>query len=352
VFLVLGVLAAAAPLPGRAAAPGRRVVVARPANADAVTVEALARVRGELEAAGFEIVAIPVDPAQDQRTIVETIGRDDNPVAAFAIFPGPRSPGGQPTAEIWVSDRQKGKATVQRMRVDPQDADRSAAVLAVYAVELLKASLADLWVPEARRKPEPEATPPPPPPPDIEPPAGRPYTFAGFGLELAGGVLAHAGGLDSTWTPALRVSFGGAGGLAVRLGVAAGGQRSSVANAAGSARLSHQIATVGAVYAFRPAARVQPFVAAGAGVYRIGVSGVSNDLEEWLGRSTQLWTAAMSAAAGVTVALGQHMAVIVGAEALLFLPRPVIELGEDTDARVGQAGRPALLVTAGLLASR
>jgi opacity protein-like surface antigen len=341
-----------APRPAWAAA-GRRVVVARPANADAVTVEALARVRGELEAAGFEIVTIPVDPAQDQRTTVESIGRDENPVAAFAIFPGPRSGSGQSTAEIWVSDRQKGKATVQRMRVDPQDADRSAAVLAVYAVELLKASLADLWVPEARRKPEPEAPPPPPPPPpDVEAPAGRPYRFAGFGFELAGGVLAHAGGLDSTWTPVLRVSFGGASGLAVRLGVAAGGQRSSVANTAGSARLSHQLATVEAVYAFRPNARLQPFVAAGAGAYRIGVSGTSVDENEWLGRSTQLWTAAMTAAAGVTVALGQHMAVIVGAEALLFLPRPVIELGEADDARVGQAGRPAVLLTAGLLASR
>jgi len=44
---------------------------------------------------------------------------------------------------------------------------------------------------------------------------------------------------------------------------------------------------------------------------------------------------------------------VIAAEALLFLNRPVIELGDDAaDARVGQAGRPTLLLTAGLLAFR
>ena len=325
-------------------------MVARPANADAVTVEALARVTGELEAAGFEIVAIPVESTLDQRTTVETIGREANPVAAFAIFPGPRSGSGQSTAEIWVSDRQKGKATVQRMRVDPQDADRSAAVLAVYAVELLKASLADLWVPEAQRRPEPP--PPPAPPADVPLPGGRPYTFGGFGFELSGGVLAHAGGLDPTWTPALRVSFGGTTGFAGRLSVAAGGQRSSVANGAGSARLSHQLATAEAMMSFRPGARLQPFVSLAGGAYRIGVAGATNDPSVWLGRSTQIWTAAVGAAAGATVTVGRHIAVVVSAEAVFLVPRPVVALGEEADARVGQAGRPVVLLTAGLLASR
>jgi hypothetical protein len=347
VRVALAALAIAMPAPGRAD-PQHRVVVARPASADAVTVEALARVTGELKAAGFETVSILVEPGVDERTTVETIGRDVNPVAAFAIFPGPKS-SGQATAEIWVSDRQKGTATVQRMRVDPQDADRSAAVLAVYAVELLKASLVELWVPEARRKVEP---PPPPPPTDVAPAYGRPYALAGFGLELAGGVLAHAGGLDPTWTPTLRVSFGGARGLGVRIGVTAGGQRSSVANGAGSARLSHQLATVQALYAFRPGSRVQPFLAAGAGAYRIGVSGVSAVQPAWLDRSTQGWSAAIDAAAGLTIALGEHIALIASAEALLLLPHPVIDLGRGSDARVGQAGRPALLVTAGILAVR
>jgi hypothetical protein len=343
----LAVAAVVMPASGRAD-PARRVVVARPANADAVTVEALARVTGELEAAGFETVSIVVDPSADQRTSVETIGREANPVAAFAIFPGSKSAGGQATAEIWVSDRQKGKATVQRMRVEPQDADRSAAVLAVHAVELLKASLVDLWLPEAARKVEP----PPPPPPDVVAINARPYAFSGFGLELAGGLLANPGGLDPTWTPALRVSFGGERGLGVRIGVATAGQRTSVANAAGSGSVGQQVATAQALYAFRPAARVQPFVAGGGGAYRISVDGVANDPDAWVDRSRQKWTAALGVAGGLTIALSEHLALSASAEALLLLPRPVVELGDGVDARVGQAGRPALLVTAGLLAAR
>ena len=346
----LVVAAVAVPASSRAD-PRRRVVVARPANADAITTEALVRVTGELEAAGFEAVTIQVAPGADERTTAETIGQDMNPVAAFAIFPGSKAGNGQMTAEIWVSDRQKGKATVQRMRVDPQDADRGATVLAVYAVELLKASLVELWVPEARRKVEP---PPPPPPPDVAPAHARPYALSGFGLELAGGMLAHADGLDPTWTPALRASFGGERGLGVRISLAAGGQRPSVANGVGSARISQVVATAQFFYAFRPGARVQPFLAAGGGAYRIGISSTSNDPEVWVARSRQKWTAAMAAATGLTIALGEHMALIAGVEALLFLPRPVVELGDVdvADARVGQAGRPALLLTAGLLASR
>jgi len=334
---------------GIARAESRRVVVARPSNADAVTVEALARVTGELRAARFEIVSIPVEPGADQRATVESIGRDLSPVAAFAIFPSTKSSTGQATAEIWVSDRQKEKATVQRMHVDPQDADRSAAVLAVYAVELLKASLADLWIPEAARPRE------PPPPvvvaaaPDVAAPPARTYALEGFALELAGGLLAHAGGLDPTWTPALRVSVGNGRGLALRLGVAAAGQTTAVANQTGTGRLSHQLGTLEGVIAFRPDARVQPFVGAGGGAYRMGVSGVSNDTTTWFDSTTQVWAGVAQATAGATIAVGPHVALVASADALLFLPRPVIALGDGADATVGRGGRPAFLVTAGLV---
>src|SRR6185503_10792598 len=128
--------------------------------------------------------------------------------------------------------------------------------------------------------------------------------------------------------------------LAARLTVAAAGERSSVANQIGSARLSHQLATLEGLFSFRPEARVQPFVGVGAGAYRIGVAGVSNDpTETWKGRSTQMWTAALDATAGASVAIGQHIALVIAAEALMFLNRPVIELGDaPADARVGQAG--------------
>jgi len=111
--------------PGRAWAAGGRVdpgnrlvVLARLSDADATIVEALARVSGELVAAGFHIRSLPISRDVDARSTVESIGRELDPVAAFAIFPGPATSGGAPTAEIWVSDRLEGRSTVQRLLVE------------------------------------------------------------------------------------------------------------------------------------------------------------------------------------------------------------------------------------------
>jgi hypothetical protein len=172
----------------------------------------------------------------------------------------------------------------------------------------------------------------------------------GFAFELAGGLLAQVGGLEPTWTPALRASIGNGRGLALRLGIAAAGQTTAVANETGSARFSHQLGTLEGVIAFRPGARLQPFLGVGGGVYRIGLSTVSNDpMGTWVGKTTQTWVGVVSATAGTAIALGERVALVASADALLFLPRPTIVLGDEADAAVGRGGLPAFLVTAGVV---
>src|SRR6185295_18330708 len=97
VMLALAGLAAA---PAHAADVRYRVVLLRPQATDDVTSDALARVRGELTAGGFEVSMLPQDPALDVRTALETVGRELDPIATFAIV---RAAGGN-TAEIWVCD--------------------------------------------------------------------------------------------------------------------------------------------------------------------------------------------------------------------------------------------------------
>ena len=75
-----------------------RVVLLKPTVTDDVTSDALARVHGELTAAGFEVSILAQDPALDVRSALETVGRELDPIAAFAIV---RAAGGN-TAEIWV----------------------------------------------------------------------------------------------------------------------------------------------------------------------------------------------------------------------------------------------------------
>src|SRR6478736_2665707 len=141
------------------AEPRYRVVLLRPGATDDVTSDALARVRGELTAGGFEVVETGAPAALDVRTALETVGRELNPIAAFAIVP---SPGGN-SAEIWVCDRMAGKSVIQSVRLDPTgkpgEPSRSV-VLAVEAVELLKASLAQYWLASTPRPQQPEGPPP------------------------------------------------------------------------------------------------------------------------------------------------------------------------------------------------
>ena len=162
--MVVAALAASGPGSGPGCGPlsGRRVA-SRPSS-DAVTSDALARVQGELTAAGFDVRLLPRDPTLPIRTALETSGRELDPIATFAII---RSDIGD-TAEIWVCDRIAGKSVIQNVRLETQGLDvdpkRGATVLAVQAVELLKASLIHYWIEPGQQRPT-----PPPPPPHPEP---------------------------------------------------------------------------------------------------------------------------------------------------------------------------------------
>lgn len=78
------------------------VVLLRLPTADEVTIEAMARVDGELKAAGFEVAVVPVR-GDDVKRDLETSGRELSAIAAFAIFVRPFE-AGTSVAEIRVSD--------------------------------------------------------------------------------------------------------------------------------------------------------------------------------------------------------------------------------------------------------
>ena len=151
---------------------------------------------------------LPQDPALDVRTALETVGRELDPIAAFAIV---RAAGGN-TAEIWVCDRMAGKSVIQSVRLDgsgtPGEPSRSV-VLAVQAVELLKASLAQYWLASVRRAHvRPRAI------PAAAPPRRAAYATAGLGVEAGVGWLDSVGAVTAAWQPIVRASYGGARGWA------------------------------------------------------------------------------------------------------------------------------------------
>lgn len=319
-----------------------RVVLLRPPVTDAVTSDALARVRGELTAAGFEVSMLDQDPALEVRPALETVGRELEPIAAFAIVRAATSN----TAEIWVCDRMAGKSVIQSVRLDAdgtQGESSPSAVLAVHAVELLKASLAQYWLASQRRAVRPLA--------DTGtggPGAAAPATYvtAGIGVEAAVGLLENVGAVGPVWQPVVRVSYGGAGGWAGRFSVAGLGTDAALRERDGSAQIQQMFGVLELLRSFRAGTRAQPFVSVGAGPYRLRVVGTGGG-PNFDGSSADAWSVLGVVGGGVVVPVVSRIAFVVDVQVGLTLPDNLIRLN---GIEAGRTGRPSLFASAGVRA--
>jgi len=125
--------------PGSTGGLGRDVILVRPANPKAVTAEALVRMHGELVSAGFDVQITASTPGADPRASLEQTASGNNVDAVVALL-GDVSPG---SVEVWVIDRVTGKSVVRRIPNQPES-NRAAEILAIRAIELLRASLLEI----------------------------------------------------------------------------------------------------------------------------------------------------------------------------------------------------------------
>jgi hypothetical protein len=115
-----------------AAARSRVVLVGDARDPEVATL--LSRLRGELGAAGFDVMIAPATGG-DARASVEAADP-----GAFASVHVTRARTG---VDVWIADRATGKTSVRHV------AGKSPAEVALQVVELLRASLAELSMPEA-----------------------------------------------------------------------------------------------------------------------------------------------------------------------------------------------------------
>src|SRR5262245_27648602 len=114
-----------------------RVVLLQPPALDEPSSEVLARVRGELEAAGYELVVQPMPPDASPMDAVESAGRELYPKVVLLVQQEVDEETGTHEVELWLSDRSLGRTFVQRVEVEDQSATRGAQWVAVQAVELV-----------------------------------------------------------------------------------------------------------------------------------------------------------------------------------------------------------------------
>jgi hypothetical protein len=360
------------------------VVLVIPESAGPVATEALARVRGELQAARFEVETAMVGSGVDRRATVERALQKADARAAFGIFFG------SGVAEIWVSDSLSGRTVVQTLPLSAAAPERRASVLAVKAVDLLKATLAEVWVPAplapapspppppashvaepaGPRAAEPAVPPPAPPPPAPEPPLPPPRverpehersptvvtrrqeappsgdeagpTPLGRRLDLAVGGSWIGSGSISTWAPLLALAAY-SGHVGARLVATGFGSSTETQEMAGSVRLSYGLALAELV------AR-QPFgghfettagVSAGAaGLAVDGTGGAPVGGTTYEGHSQRVWSAVGGGGVGAAV-LFSRLTVAVDARVLVSATSMDVRIA---GADVVQAGRPIIWI--------
>jgi hypothetical protein len=324
-----------------------RVLLLQHPDEDAESHEITTRVRGELGAAGFDVLLLPTQDPDPQRA-VESAGRDMHPAGVLLIERLITNDGGKRQAtgtELWLSDRMLRKTVVLRLRSEDEGGAGGATRIAVQAVELIKARLAELALTRENQPQAPPAGPPVPIVIEIERRGPRPNLTAGVALlegfqkgqDALMPVLRLGVGLPERFTGD-RVAIEARGSFA-GLGEAARIERGPVA-----AKLRHTIFGLDAVARFFPKGPVQPFVALGAGLLVLDV--VGDAPEPYRNSASRTRSGLVNAGGGVWLQPLPGFGVTLEGQVLGAWSKTVVRIVSE-DA--GEVAAPLLLLSGGLM---
>jgi hypothetical protein len=341
-LLAAGTLAAGSVVGGVAWADGGRVVLVAPTAPDPVITEALNRIRGELVAEGFDVVVTDSPPPSDSpsagspSTQLAAGAQVNGAVAAIGLWVDE----GAHVAELRVVDRLTDKVVIRRAPVGDTEPHHAAEVLAVRAVELLRASLLELLLESEH-------------PAGSRPPASAEVRQASawaakalpherepvWGLEVGAGALADFGGIPAALVAVARIRRAMWGPLAARLTIAGVGIEPRVEGAAGSASIMQDFALAELVGAFATRSIVRFLVSAGAGALYSAVDGRPSSAP-YAGHHNWELAFVGDLGMGAELRLARRLGLSFEAHAMVATPYPVVEF-LNTD--VARAGLPSVL---------
>ncbi|MDP9000532.1 MAG: hypothetical protein M3O46_10520 [Myxococcota bacterium] len=339
-LLQVGALLMTTAICSPALADSVRIALVRPPVSSAAIAEALTRIQGELTADGFEVVLVDAPGALD----AASTGADKQDVGAIASL-GVFVDTGAHVAVLRVIDRLTNKIVVRKTAIQAPETSRLAEVLAVRAVELLRASLLELLM-ESRPPPE-SGTPPPAEARKATQWAAhalsqtRPSMWA---VEAGTALLLGFGGVGPALLGVIRICAAVVGPLSARATVAGLGTEPRVDAPPGS--VSGASATVGQQLGFAELvvgpwadAPVHPIVSVGAGALHATVTGQPGS-GPFVGLTSARWSFAADAGAGVQVRLSPRFDLDFETHAFVAQPYPVVRF---LDAAVTVGGRPSIL---------
>ena len=328
----------AAETPRATPASGRRVLLVTTDPAGEIAPVVVSRLRGELRAARFDMDVATVAADAPRRSIVEELAARGGVTAALGIFvSGDR-------VEMWAADAAAGRTLMQNLPLDPGATDRRATIVAVKAVDLLKATLAEIWSAPAAAldaappqgelpapAPAPEATAVAPAPPVDEDELATPAR-----LMIAVGAGWLQAGAASGWAPTAAIAAAiGAGRFAARLTVSALGASADVIRpAVGSAQLTQQLGLAELVLRSGVWHRLRGVLALGAGAHHLSVAG--RGAPGFAGVDSSIWSLATTLGVGVTLDLSPHLMLTLDARAIENLPATDVHIDGAPAAHVGR----------------
>jgi hypothetical protein len=339
VFLVVVFVMSAARSGGAAEPPrgaGRRVLLVTTDPAGEIASVVFARLRGELRAARFEMDVATIASDAPRRSTVEEMAARGGVTAALGIFVG------GDRVEMWAADASAGRTLMQNLPLDPAATDRRATIVAVKAVDLLKATLAEIWSAPPPLTAAVANQPPPPAAADVAVVAPTPATAVDAVLErtqdrfdVTGGGGWLQQGAHGGWAPLLAIAAAlGRGPFAARVTVSALGQTITYSQTEGSAQLAQEIALCelmlrsGAWHGLRGA------LSLGAGAHHLSITGRGQP--GFRGDNFDLWSMATAAGAGVSLDVSPHWVLALDARVVEDLPATEVHIFGQSAVRVGR----------------
>lgn len=318
-----------------AAAAERVVLLVPPGPRDGVS----RRLESELSAEGFDVVVVE----SDARFEVDALERAAKAAGGIAAISAQR--GGASGTDVWVTDRVTGKTS--RRHVEGADAG-DAQVLALRAVELLRASLLEI---HERHPPRGDVAPPAETRTRAardEPPPDRPQSPSPRVLGVAAGITVAAapGGFPATLAPTGIFSLRAAQAWFAELFVAFPSS-ATVTREQGSATLTQTLvlararARIGA-----EAATLTGHVSVGGGVYVLAVRGYPTPAYQ--STDVSVVGAVGTIGGGGRAVLAAPLALVVDVSTGVVGPRPVLAFGAR---EIAHTGRPLVLATLALEAA-
>jgi hypothetical protein len=313
------------------------IIVFRPYGSDPMLTESFSRLCGELHMYGLKVV--PLDSKDGASLLSDQLVKVEGSadvVGGVALF---RTPG-QASAKIWITDAATGKESV-RITVSIDDAD-APSLLAIRAVDVLRASLRDFHYPEhAHLETQPGAA------PGVSismqaPPSATLQGFDRWAIRVGASTLFETGDMGVGFAANLGLARRLSSRLALELAVVAPVLGQGYAGAVATARLREELGILAVAWRLVDRQRLTLDIVQGIGAMYLSVRGEAQP--PWLGQSSSAWAAASSTGGCIGLRLSEHFGLAVSLSAVFLLPRPVLGVGAVSYV----ARQPLILATGGL----